>query len=306
VRVVFRWVLAVVMAACGAGLTASAAGAAFPGRNGVIALALDNYDDGGNGDIVTVRPSGRGLERIYSEGYGGSGQLAPSYSPDGRRLVFETNGQGPVAIPPGDGALQVMNSDGSGLRSIPSRMDRNPEWGPNAHSLVSSDGESVSTQDLTSGVVTQIAAAGAVEPAWSIRNQIAFVRGGAIYVESAAGGAARRLADGRQPTFFPSGGKLAFVRNVARRGQVFVINADGTHLRQLTRSKRRSTSPAVSPDGKWIAFIHDDGRSENAPNTNHLWLMRADGTHVHQVPHLPGDDFGLLQAEHPNWQPLPG
>jgi Tol biopolymer transport system component len=119
------------------------------------------------------------------------------------------------------------------------------------------------------------------------------------------GGPSHRLTDGRQPSFFPSGRQIAFVRNVAKRGEVFVMNTDGDHIRQLTRMKRRSTSPTVSPDGKSIAFIHDDGPSENSRNTNHLWLMRTDGSHSHQVPHLPGDDFVLLQAEHPAWQPRP-
>src|SRR5581483_3981788 len=122
--------------------------AAFPGRNGVIALALENYDDGGNGDIVTVRPSGAGLRTIYSEGYGGSGQLAPSYSPDGRQVVFETNGQGPVAAPAGVGDLQVMNSDGTGLHSIPSHDDEDPAWSPNGRSMVYSDGARLFALDL--------------------------------------------------------------------------------------------------------------------------------------------------------------
>lgn len=305
VSFVMRCVLAAGTAAGLTGVMASAASAAFPGRNGLIALALDNYDDGGNGEIVTVRPSGGGLRTIYSEGYGGSGQLAPGYSPDGRQIVFETDGQGPLAIPTGGGALQAMNGDGTGLHSIPSGDDQDPAWGPNGHSIVYSDGTTVSTTDLTGRTVSQVATGDALEPAWSVRNQIAYVRHGAIYLGSATGGPERRLAVGRQPAFFPSGRRIAFVRNVAKRGQVFVINVDGTHLHQLTRMKRRSTSPTVSPDARWIAFIHDGGPSENTRNTNHLWLMRADGSHGHQVPHLPGDDHGLLQVEHPNWQPLP-
>lgn len=305
VSVVTRCVVATATAAGLAGAMASAARAAFPGRDGLIALALDNYDDGGNGDIVTVRPSGGGMRTIYSEAYGGSGQLAPAYSPDGTQIVFETNGQGPLAMPTGGGALQVMQGDGTGLHSIPSGDDENPAWGPDGHSIVYSDGTSVLTTDLNSGTVSQVATGGALEPAWSVRNQIAYVRHGAIYIASATGGAGRRLTGGRQPTFFPDGRHIAFVRNIAKRGQIFVMNADGTHVHQLTWFKRRSTSPTVSPDAKWIAFVHDGGPSENTRNTNHLWLMRADGSHVHRVPHLPGDDHGLLQAEHPSWQPLP-
>jgi hypothetical protein len=92
-------VLTLGIAAVLGGLRAPEARAAFPGANGVIAFALNDSDDGGKGKIITVSPSGKGLETIYSEGYGGSGQLAPSYSPHGKQIVFETNGQGPLAPP---------------------------------------------------------------------------------------------------------------------------------------------------------------------------------------------------------------
>lgn len=290
------------------GLVAPVAEAAFPGRDGVIAFALNNSDRDGKGEIVTVSPSGRGRKTIYSEGYGGSGQLAPNYSSDGRLIVFETNGQGPLTIPSSGGDLQVMNSDGSALHSIPSQGEAAaPAWGPNGRSIVYSYRANLFTVDLFNGTFTQITTIGASQPAWSVRNQIAYVHAGDIYIMSASGGLARRLTfnGGAQPAFFAGGGRIAFVRNVAGRGQIFTVNTDATHMRQITHMRRRSTSPAVAPDGRFIAFIHDDGPSENTANTDHLWVMQADGRQAHQIRHLPGDDFGLLQAEHPNWQPLP-
>src|SRR5438067_13012486 len=64
------------------------------------------------------------------------------------------------------------------------------------------------------------------------------------------------------PAFSPTGTKLAFYRYKANRdgsavqGQIFTIDADGSHLRQLTR---KSTSivdgdPAYSADGKQVIF----------------------------------------------------
>lgn len=290
------------------GLLASGAEAAFPGRDGVIAFALNNYDRDGNGEIVTVSPSGRGQKAIYSEGYGGSGQLAPSYSSDGQLIVFETNGQGPLGIPESGGDLQVMNRDGSDLHSISAQSEATaPAWAPNGHSIVYSYRANLFTVDLYNGTSTQITTTGATEPAWSVRNQIAYVHGGDVYIMPATGGRVRRLTfkGGAQPAFFPGGGRIAFVRNLARRGQIFTVNTDGTHLRQITHMTRRSISPAVSPDGRFVAFIHDGGPSENSANTDHLWLMQADGRQAHQIKHLAGDDNGLLQAEHPDWQPLP-
>jgi TolB protein len=296
--------LACLYASALAGVAASAARATFPGRDGVIAFALNNSDRDGNGEIMTVAPSGLGLRTIYSEGYGG-GQLAPSYSPDGGSVAFETDGQGPLVPVPGGGDLQVMSSDGANLHAIlGAPTGTTPAWGPDGNSIVYSSAGDLVTVRLDTGASTTITTGGATEPAWSTRNQIAYVYDGNIYIMPANGGPARRLSmkSGRQPTFFPSGGQIAFVRNVAQRGQIFVMRTDGSHVRQITHMARRSTSPTVSPDGRSIAFIHDDGRSENTANTDHLWIMRADGSDAHQVEHLPGSDFGLVQAEHPAWQ----
>jgi Tol biopolymer transport system component len=289
------------------GLRVVRAQAAFPGANGVITFALNNSDDGGNGEIDTVSAAGRGLKTIYSEGYGGSGQLDPSYSPDGARLVFDTNGQGPLGIPADGSYIQAMNSDGSGLSSVPSQNGAEPAWGPDGHSIVYADAAGLVTLDLPTGASRLVAGPGASEPAWSTRNQIAYVSHGDIYRVAAAGGVPVRLTfkGGRQPTFFPGGGRLAFVRNIANRGQIFTMAADGSHPRQITDMKRRSTSPTVSPDGRSIAFIHDSGPAENSRNTDRLWTMHAGGSRQQPVGHLPDSDFGLVQFEHPNWQPRP-
>lgn len=63
----------------------------------------------------------------------------------------------------------------------------------------------------------------------------------------------------------------------ARRFQIFTVAPSGTHLRQLTRSRRFSSlSPSFSPNGKRIVFVrahkHDD-----------LWTMTASGSHPRRL-----------------------
>jgi WD40-like Beta Propeller Repeat len=54
----------------------------------------------------------------------------------------------------------------------------------------------------------------------------------------------------------PDGTRLVFWHTISGRPQIFVVNADGTALRQIT-TEGRNTWPAWSPDGSRIAFVHD-------------------------------------------------
>src|SRR5919108_519487 len=53
------------------------------------------------------------------------------------------------------------------------------------------------------------------------------------------------------------------------REQIWSIRIDGTGLRNLSRGGRNDFSPAVSRDGRRIAFVRDG---------NQLWVMNADGS----------------------------
>ena len=53
----------------------------------------------------------------------------------------------------------------------------------------------------------------------------------------------------------PFGGTIAFVARSGEAADLFVIHADGTRLRQVTRDAREEQSPSWSPDGKSIALI---------------------------------------------------
>ncbi len=65
------------------------------------------------------------------------------------------------------------------------------------------------------------------------------------------------------PVFSPDGKQLAFSGQNGGISDLFVVNADGTGLRQLTNDKYAQLMPAWSPDGHTIAYVTDEGPETN-------------------------------------------
>lgn len=74
---------------------------------------------------------------------------------------------------------------------------------------------------------------------------------------------------------------------------IYVVNADGSGLRKLTRSKGVNLKPAWSLDGKQIAFVN--GTYDGDRNT--LWVMNTDGSRPRKL--ATGVEFGASPA----WRP---
>jgi TolB protein len=84
------------------------------------------------------------------------------------------------------------------------------------------------------------------------------------------------------PSISPDGTKIAFTSS--RGGQagnydIWVVNRDGTGLRDLTPNTPRSMegAPTWSPNGEQIAFTSD------RTGTNQIFVMNADGTSVRRI-----------------------
>jgi Tol biopolymer transport system component len=152
--------------------------------------------------------------------------------------------------------------------------------------------------------------------AGTLRSKIAFLRFGngargessyELYVMNADGSGKRRLA--RSPkgdgdlAWSPDGRKLAFAiqprgsagvcdRAGACNDEIFVINADGSGLRRLTRNAAPDGHAAWSPDGRKIAFLSQgDGTGAD------VFVMNGDGSDQRNLTRKPGNEVD------PGWSP---
>jgi Tol biopolymer transport system component len=168
----------------------------------------------------------------------GAGE-APVWSPDGQRVAFtidkRIDGQ-LVAV-----EVWITNADGSGLSMLASGWE--PAWSPDGQRIAFSRG---------------------IGPEWDAPG---------IYIIDTDGSNLVRVASsGGGPSWSPDGSRILFTDYVEGKGQIMIINADGSGLTRLTDGER----PVWSPDGTRIAFTAwADGSAEARQE---LCFVNVDGS----------------------------
>jgi TolB protein len=93
------------------------------------------------------------------------------------------------------------------------------------------------------------------------------------------------------PRWSNDGRSILFQSNRTGRWQIYVMDADGSHVRALTGGDANNNFPDWSPDNRRIAFVSDrDGDEE-------VYVMKMDGSELRNVSSDPARDI------HPYWSP---
>jgi Tol biopolymer transport system component len=102
--------------------------------------------------------------------------------------------------------------------------------------------------------------------------------------------------------------QIAYETYVNDNWEIFVMAADGSHPTNLTQTPTlHEHYPQVSPDGKRICFVADEGEGRDAVRS--LWVMDADGGHRKKLVdharepfwHPDSQTIGYLPQEYPKF-----
>jgi Tol biopolymer transport system component/DNA-binding winged helix-turn-helix (wHTH) protein len=179
--------------------------------------------------------------------------------------------------------VQVTTHDG---------LDLQPAWSPQGDALAFVSDRTGSLEILVraldgSAIETPLTRDGGqnLQPAWSPDGRsIAYhsSRRGGVWVVPARGGVPRQVVPrGSHPAWSPDGARLAFQSDEATDvtpsafgaqsgSTIWVVDADGGNLRELTRSGSPiggHAAPAWSADGRYLAFSVFEGGDSNG-----VWL----------------------------------
>jgi len=197
--------------------------------------------------------------------------LDPDWSPDGSKIAFSSNRDGMHHI-------YVVNGDGSSLVQITNSKadDSEPAWSRDGKRIAfvrAIEGNTeiyVVNADGSNETRLTFAPGNNKSPSWSLDGRIFFTskreERREIYAMKADGSGVQRFTTmgAISPVWSPDGSKIAFVSENLEIGktqhplQVFIANADGSNVRNVTKASPSTFFPCWSGDSASVAYAVDN------------------------------------------------
>ena len=239
------------------------------------------------GEIYLMNGDGSNVRRLTNNDFG---DIFPSLSPDGTRIVFESNRRRTAGEPPNSSDLFIMNTDGTDQTWL--RRGSSATWSP--------DGTSIAFHASVSGTALPVNP----YPGSSTLDSDIFVVNLRDFLEKRA--VPRNLTNNPaavddDPDWSPDGKTIIFTSHAttdnhtnAVTAEIYAIDAaGGGRPRALTSNKDEERAPAWSPDGKRIVFCCRRGTKPDFD----ICVMNADGSGEVRITDSPLGDLT------PSWSP---
>lgn len=217
-----------------------------------------NSDRDGTHNLYLIGADGRNLRQLTHEKPGVEAGMQ-SWTADGKWIYFGLFGKGPPR-------MCRIAPDGTGFREVGNGIDPavSPDGKHIAYAEARKDGHHLRVMDVDGTNNRMLTPTGnvfgGVHAAWS-----------------------------------PDGKWIVYADQVGDALELFRIDPEGKNAVQLTRLGKACTTPAVSPDGKWISFRYcdeiywRDGKTserayrERRADKRPVWVMGSDGSSPHVI-----------------------
>lgn len=210
----------------------------------------------GEWDLFSMNPDGSERKRITT-GY--DWPAFADISPDGSKIAFSAQVEGTWYI-------FTIDKDGSNLVQVTDFSSANSSWHPDGQQLVFNSDHDDEPKDTPDLWVMNLDGTGLTEV----------------------------LDDPPIPDFYgkwsPDGSKILYTSG-AENQDIFVMDADGSNVTQLTDAPSQEQAGRWSPNGKHIVYA--SSQNENWD----IFVMDADGSNIVQLTDDPANDVS------PSWSP---
>jgi len=216
------------------------------------------FSDVGGTNLKIMNDDGTNIHQVFNSG--GKVVAFPTWSPDGKSIVFGIGGVFERPVVPGQ--LELIGADGSNPRMLSDGKYSSgfASWSPDGKRLVyrvmGEGQQGLRILTLDDGKITTLTNEYDTFPMWS-----------------------------------PRGDRIAFCSFRDGDYDIYTMRPDGSEVRKLTNSHGNDAHPIWSPDGNWILFSSsrngfkdEELLDEWGPQPyGDLYLMHADGSGVRQL-----------------------